>query len=184
MRYFLTRREPALTRVLLIESGSRSLIEGLRPHLHNMWGEDVCIELLTCYPGTPAGFPPRTQVFRVTDYPSPESRRELLKLLRARNYSFAGMICSAEPVMTKWKWFVALRIPAKFFILNENGDFFWIHRDRVATIRHFMLVRAGLAGEGAIRTLARLCLFPFSVLFLVLYALAVHTRRALRTLTP
>jgi hypothetical protein len=180
VRYFLTRREPPLTRVLLIESGSRSLIEGIHPHLRSVWGPDIAIDLVTCYAGLPAGFAPETVVYRVTDYSSPEGRKELIRLLRGREYPVSGMICSAEPIMTKWKWLIALRVPAKFFILNENGDYFWIHRENAATIREFFMVRMGLSGAGALRTVGRLLIFPFSVLFLLLYAFAAHASRFLR----
>jgi hypothetical protein len=47
-------------------------------------------------------------------------------------------------------------------------------------VREFALVRAGLSGAGAGRTLARLALFPFSLLYLVLYASFAHLRRGLR----
>ena len=181
MRYFLTRREPPLNRVLLIESGSRSLLEGVIPHLYRMWGEHTAIDVLTCYPGLPAGFSPSTRVFHAPDYSSPAGRKKLVRLLRERNYSYGGIICSAEPVMSKWKWFIAFHIPAKFLILNENGDFFWIHRDHADILWHFFQVRAGLAGEGALRTMARLIAFPFSVFYLILYALMAHTRRSLLT---
>ena len=180
MRYFLARREPPLTRILLIESGSRSLIENLLPHLRSVWGAETPIDLVTCYAGLPAGFHPDTVTYRVTDYGSPEGRKELMRLLRARGYSIAGMVCSAEPIMTKWKWLIAARVPARFFILNENGAYFWIHRDNAATIRHFFLVRAGLSGAGAIGTLGRVLIFPFSVLFLLLYAFTAHSGRILR----
>lgn len=180
VRYFLSRREPPLKRMLLIESGSRSLFEGVLPHLRTTRGPDVAIDLVTCYAGLPAGFGPETVVYRVTDYGSPERRRELIRLLRNREYSIAGMICSAEPIMTKWKWLIALRLPAKIFILNENGDYFWLHRDNAAAIRQFFLVRLGLSGAGAIRTVGRLVIFPFSVLFLLMYAFAAHTRRIVR----
>jgi hypothetical protein len=79
--------------------------------------------------------------------------------------------------MTKWKWVIAARLPAKFFILNENGDYFWLDYGHWALIRHFALYRAGLAGAGAVRTLARLALFPFTLLFLLCYAAAVHLTR-------
>jgi hypothetical protein len=180
VRYFWTRREPPLTRVLLIESGSRSLLEGVLPLLRAAWGPDVPIDLVTCYGGLPEGFGPATVVYRVTDYNSPDSRRELFRNLRKPEYSIAGMICSAEPIMTKWKWLIALRLPAKFFILNENGDYFWVHRENAATIREFFLVRLGLSGTGAIRTIGRLLIFPFSVLFLLLYAFAAHSGRMVR----
>ena len=82
--------------------------------------------------------------------------------------------------MTKWKWLLALRIPAKVFIINENGDYFWIHRENVAILREFVLTRMGLEGAGAIRTLGRLLAFPFAFLYLILYAFAAHARRAIR----
>jgi hypothetical protein len=188
VRYFLSRRDPPLTRLLLIESGSRSIIEGILPHLRTVWGPEAAIDLVTCYPGMPAGFGPQTVVYRVNEYGSPQRRRELIRLLRSRRYSIAGMICSAEPIMTKWKWLIALRVPAKIFILNENCDYFWLHRTSIAAIRQFSLVRLGLSGAGAFRTAGRLILFPFSVLFLLLYAFSAHAgrlmRRALHTAKP
>jgi len=181
LRYYLSRREPPGTRILLIESGSRSHAEGVLAHLLSTWGGDYTIDLASCYGGLPAGLPPDTKVFRVTDYNSPGGRRELIRELRARDYAYTGMICSGEPIMTKWKWLLALRVPAKVFIVNENGDYFWLNRENAAVIREFALVRAGLSGAGAARTLARLLAFPFTVMFLLLYALTVHARRILRT---
>jgi len=182
VRYFLTRREPPPTRALLIESGSRSLIEGILPHLRTIWGEQIPIDIVTCYAGLPAGFGPETTVYRVTDFNSAEGRRRLARLLRESHYSLAGMICSGEPIMTKWKWLIALRVPAKIFILNENGDYFWLNREHMSSIRQFCLARTGLSGAGAVRTAGRLMLFPFSVLFLILYACAAHGGRMARQL--
>jgi len=179
VRYFITRREPPLTRILLIESGSRALIEKLIPHLRQVWGEDVPIDLVTCYAGAPAGLLPAANIYRVTDYGSPERRRELIRVLRRQRHSIAGIICSGEPIMTRWKWLIALRLPVKVFIVNENGDYFWVHRDYTSNIREFTLVRLGLSGAGAIRTIGRLLIFPFSVLFLLMYAFVAHTRRAI-----
>jgi hypothetical protein len=169
-----------LTGVLLIESGSRYLIEGLTPHLRDTWARGVPIDLLTCFGGLPAGLGDEATVYRTTDYSTPEKRNELLRELRARNYSMVGMICSGEPIMTKWKWMIALRLPVKVFIINENGDYFWVNREQSATLREFCLVRMGLAGEGGIRTIGRLLIFPFSLLFLLLYAFVAHTGRIVR----
>jgi len=180
VRYFLSRREPPLTGVLLIESGSRSLIEGVVGQLRATWARDVPIDLLTCFGGLPAGFGPGATVYRTTDYTTAESRKELLRRLRAGNYSMVGMICSGEPIMTKWKWMIALRLPAKVFIINENGDYFWLNREQAATVREFCLVRMGLEGEGAIRTIGRLLIFPFSLIFLLLYAFVAHSARIAR----
>jgi hypothetical protein len=82
--------------------------------------------------------------------------------------------------MKKWKWALGARVPAKLFVINENADFFWFDYDRRGVIAHFALLRSGLGGAGAVRTAARLAAFPFALVFLLAYAAAVHSRRALR----
>ena len=182
VRYFFTRRQPATSRILLVESGSRSLFEGLIAALRKTYGPRVPIDLVTCYPGLPEGFAPETtQVYRVTDYPTRSAQRQLLRELRNNSYSVTGIICSAEPIMSKWKWVLAARIPAKTFVLNENGDYFWLDYAHWSTIRHFALFRAGLAGPGAVRILAQWALFPLTLAYLLLYASILHARRALRS---
>lgn len=182
MRYFISKRVPAFTRVLLIESGSRQLLEDLLSGLYKVHPE-MTADLLTCYAGLPANFnAARGRVYRVGEYPNSSARQALYRELKTNGYTVAGIICSAEPIMTKWKWMVTARLPAKVFILNENGDYFWLDRGHWSSIRHFALFRAGLSGAGAVRTLARLVLFPVTLLYLLLYAAAVHLRRKLRTL--
>lgn len=180
MRYVISGRAPAGKRILLIESGSRSLAEGILPLLRSTWAGSYDFDVLTCFGGEPEGLPPGARVFRVHDYGTPELRRDLVRELRSRDYAFLGMICSAEPIMTRWKWMVAVRVPAKVFIVNENGDYFWLHRENAVILREFAMVRLGLEGAGAIRTLGRVLIFPFALLYLVLYAFTAHARRALR----
>lgn len=180
MRWTLSLAQPTGTRILLIESGSRSILEGVVTHLKSGWGKDLPIDLITCYDGLPAGLPEDTRVFHVADYATPELRGQLLRELRARDYAYAGMICAAEPIMNKWKLWLAAKIPAKFFVINENGDYFWLNRQNATAIRGFLLVRLGLSGAGAARTLGRLLAFPFAVLYLLLYAGLAHLRRRLR----
>jgi hypothetical protein len=55
-----------------------------------------------------------------------------------------------------------------------------LDRQHLNHIVRFVLFRSGLAGAGAVRTIARVVSFPFTLLYLLLYATAVHTRRALR----
>lgn len=180
MKWVLSQKEPKGTRILLIESGSRSIIEGIVPHLRANWGEGMPIDLVTCYGGRPAGLHENTQVFHVADYATPELRRRLATELRGRDYAYAGMICAAEPIMNKWKWWLAFQVPAKFFIINENGDYFWLNRRNMPAMRGFVMVRMGLAGAGAVRTMGRLLIFPFAILYLLFYTGAVHLRRFLR----
>ncbi|MEP6539807.1 MAG: hypothetical protein ABJF23_31040 [Bryobacteraceae bacterium] len=175
MKGFFTSLVPAFDRVLLVESGSRHLIEALIPTLRKAVGDQVQFDLVTCFAGTPEGFD--GEVFRISDYQGAEGRARLIKDLGQRGHAIIGIICAAEPIMTKWKWMLAARVPAKLFILNENNDFFWVQWSNWRTMRHFVLYRAGLSGAGAVRTIVRLILFPFTVIYLILYAAAVHFRR-------
>jgi len=180
MRYILSQAQPTGTRILLIESGSRAILEGIIAHLKSGWGEDMPMDLITCYAGLPVGLPENSKVFHVADYATPELRRDFLRELRARDYAYAGMICAAEPIMNKWKLWLAAKVPAKFFVINENGDYFWLNRKNAKAMRGFALVRLGLSGAGAARTFGRLLAFPFAVLYLLLYAGVAHLRRYVR----
>jgi hypothetical protein len=182
MRYFLSKSVPPFSRVLLVESGSRDLFEELLSGLYDHHPK-MKADLVTCYAGVPKNF--RTDlgaVYRVNEYHDGRSRKRLYKELAANRYVIVGIICSAEPIMTKWKWMLAARLSGKVFVLNENGDYFWLDRGHLGSIRDFVLFRAGLTGTGAVRALAQLVLFPFTLLYLILYAATVHLRRKLRTL--
>jgi len=181
VRHFFTRRVPRLEHLLLVESGSRYLFDNLLPDLPKHHGDALAVDLVTCYAGLPQGFrPDHGDVYRVTDYTGRAGRKRLYRQLAARSYSAVGIICAGEPIMTKWKWMLAARVPAKVFVLNENGDYFWLDIGHWREIRHFVLFRAGLSGAGAVRTIGRLLVFPFTWLYLILYAAAVHMRRWLR----
>ncbi len=181
MRYFFSRRIPHADAILLVESGSRTLVERVIPGLREIWGEDVSVDLVTCYSKLPAGFDQRnTRVYCVTEYRGREARGRLFRELARNRYALVGIVCSGEPLMTKWKWALAARLRAKIFIINENGDYFWLDRGHLDPLRQFVILRAGLAGAGAVRTLARVFSFPFTLAYLLLYATTVHARRALR----
>jgi hypothetical protein len=177
VRYFLRRRQPPVSRILLVESGSRHLIERVTPVLHRAFGESTPIDLVTCRPGAPDGI---HAAFEVAHYRGSAARRGLYRELAARRYEIMGILCSDEPIMTKWKWALAARLPVKVFVINENGDYFWLDRAHWRAIRHFVLFRAGLSGGGAARTLSRLLLFPFTLSYLLAFASIVHVRRAIR----
>ena len=126
MRHFFTRSIPPFSRVVLVESGSRELFENLLPVLYQNHAEMTC-DLVTCYAGTPKNFrQDQGAIYRVTDYPAGPARQRFYQELGAKGYNIVGIICSAEPIMTKWKWMLAARIPGKVFVLNENGDYFWM----------------------------------------------------------
>lgn len=179
MRYFFSRQVPLPQRVLLIESGSRGVIRKLVPLLPGVFGP-VEVDLLTCYGEPPPGFAGR--VYNTNDYGGPAGRNRLLADLRARDYQLAGVLCSGEPILTKWKWWLAWKLPLKVFIINENADFFWCDWSHFGVVWNFALDRAGLTGASAVPALARLLFLPFTVSFLLAYAGAVHLRRRIRLL--
>jgi hypothetical protein len=178
LRYFFYPHIPPCSRILLIESGSRRLIERLIPCLRDQFGQDVEMDLVTCYAGEPAGFQGR--VFNVNDYGGAAGRHALRTDLAERQYSVAGVICAAEPIMTKWKWWLCAKLPAKIFIINENGDYFWLDRAHSRQLRQFVAYRLGLTGSAAVPALVRLACFPVTLAYLLLYAGTVHLRRKLR----
>jgi hypothetical protein len=181
VRYVLRASQPEPSAILLVESGSRGILERLIPILRSGWGQEIPIDLFTCYAALPDGFEPHnTRVFRAGDYRTREQRRAALRALAANRYTLVGIVCSGEPVLEKWKWALALGLKAKVFIINENADYFWLDRMHVPALCRFAIERAGLAGAGAARLLARLFAFPFTLAYLLLYAAAIHGRRAIR----
>jgi hypothetical protein len=181
MRFLFSKQVPPFERVAIIESGSRQLLEDLLPGVYKIHGPSTQLDLITCYAGTPKAFrQEQGKVFRITDYNGHAGREQLVGELKARQYSITGMICSAEPIMTKWKWMLAFRLPGKVFLLNENGDYFWVDRGHLNVLAHFVLFRLGLAGAGAVLTIGRIVLFPFSLLYLLAFAGMVHLRRKAR----
>lgn len=180
MRGFLRRYIPPFRSVLLIESGSRAVLEELIPGIYKHHGADATVHVVTCYSGQPTSLASHGKVFRVTDYGGAAGREKLLTELLQTRYDAVGVLCTAEPIMTKWKWWLAWKIPSKAFIVNENGDYFWIDRAHLDLILHFVLFRLGMAGAGFVPTMVRLALLPVSFLYLVGFAGFAHARRALR----
>jgi len=149
-------------------------------HVRNQFGPDVEIDLVTCYAGEPAGF--RGRVFNVNDHGGGEGRKALWSELAQRNYCAAGVLCTAVPIMTKWKWWLAYKVPAKIFIINENADYFWLDRVHLTQLRKFVTHRLGISGSAAVPSLVRLIFFPVTLAYLLVYAGTVHLRRKIRLL--
>jgi hypothetical protein len=176
VRYFFRRAVPEISRLLLVESGSRHITGIVVPRFRAQFGDGIPIDLVTCFPGAPQGF---AHIYNVNDYRGRERRLSLTRELRANGYAAAGVVCSREPFLSTWKWALAAALPAKLLVINENGDYFWLDRAHWSHIRRFLKHRAGFADAGIVRAAARVAAFPFLFLYLVLYAAAVHFRRAL-----
>lgn len=182
MRLFLSKRIPHFHRVAIVESGSRELADKLLEHLYEQHGEKMRLDLITCYAGQPSAFrAEQGEIYRVTNYPGPEGRKRLVAELRERHHMVTGLLCSGEPIMTKWKWMLAYRLRGKVFLVNENADYFFLDRGHLDGMYQMAVIRSGLADGGAVALLLGLLLFPFTFLYLLAYAGVVHLRRALHT---
>ncbi len=184
MKWFLTKRTPPVTRVLLIESGPRDLCQCLIPRLHAAFGGDLKIDLLSCLPDDPPGLSEDAAVWRTLDAAGASERWALLRTLRREKHSVTAMLCAGDAIMRPWRFALLAILRAKFLIVNENADFFWLDRGNLRAIFHFLLKRTGLRDPFAARTLARLALFPFTLAYLLAFAARVHIVRALRLARP
>jgi hypothetical protein len=182
VRYVLTRRHPSASRILVVESGSRHVLERLLPALDRNYPSLQQIDILTCHPGIPESFDPaRGRVFRVQDYRGASARRRLFRELKNRRPDICGLLCTGAPIMTAWKWLAAWRMPSKIFLVNENSDYFWLDRGHWRILLNFAMQRAGLGSGDALSQIGGALLLPLTLTFLLLYAAQVHFRRWLRT---
>ena len=179
MRYFFRRRVPGLSRILLVESGSRPITEQLIPRIRSHFG-DVRLDVVTCFADAPRALESRAQVYNVNDYRGRNGRLRLVRRLRESQYPAVVILCSNEPVLATWKWVLVVALSAKVLVANENCDYFWLDYGHWNTIRKFVQHRAGLEDEGIVRAAARAIAFPFGFLYLLIYAAFVHSRRFLR----
>jgi len=179
VRYFLSGRTPPVSRILLIESGSRELGEQAVGCLRKAFGAGVPIDVLGCR---------RTPLLGVESYSDVSEARAfsgrlaILRRIRRGGYSVAGVLASGDSTMALWKLAAITVVPAKFLVLNENVDFFWIDRAHWTNAVALLQQRSGLGGESAVRAMAWFAALPFAALFLLSYATWVHVARVFRLL--
>ena len=179
---FLSRRAPPFRRVLLVESGSRSICEKALPLLYERHSAEA-LDLLTCFDGEPVSFhPEQGRALRSYHYPDGESRRELVRDLRSRHYDVLAIVCSGERYLAHYKFALAALLSAKVLIINENGDYFWLDRGSFGILCKLAAARAGLDSESGLRTIARIATFPLTLAVLLGFAARVHLMRQLRLL--
>jgi hypothetical protein len=176
---FFTGRTPDFRRILLIESGSRSASEAWLRWLHRDY-PGASVDLLTCFEGEPLPPGKLAAVYRTGGYLTSAARADLAGEFRRNSYDLLAVLATNEPIMTKWKWYLVWKLPVKVMLVNESGDWFWLDRTQWKTLKHFLAVRTGLAGSGALTQPLRILAFPLLVLWLLLFAAWIHARRALR----
>jgi len=197
--------------VLLIESGSpvvgQRVLNKIRAHF-----PDARYHLLTCWPAPPvlpvpslaegsavegsaeenktegpettpehrsAGY---QSIFRASDYPTGLDKIRLLFSLARRRWRVLAILCTGEPLLWRWKLLALAIFPSKVLIANENADFFWLDWAHRRNLRQLLAVRWGVNRDEIAATLLRALVFPFTLLFLLLTALYLYTRRWRRLL--
>ncbi len=183
MRYF-SRNSPREThRVLLVESGPRELVTRFLPVLRKVCGEAVEVDVFSCLPLPGEEYEaPIRDFYQSQDFRGRLQRADLIRRLRANGYQVVVIFCANSPLLLRWKWALALRLPAKVLIANENADCFWLDAAHWRQAKSMLAERSGLRGSGFFRMLAQLFLFPWVLLYLLLFALFVHGRSRLRLL--
>jgi hypothetical protein len=181
MKYFLTGRGPAVDRILLVESGSRHVLERAIAGM-NRGFPGARLDLCTCFAGVPASVSGIERVWRVTDARSLRAKWRMVREIAATRPPVAAMLFSGEPIMFNWKAVLLLLLPSKILLINENGDFFWLDRPNFPTLRQFLGARVGMDGDGMLRGLCRAVSFPFVLVFLILAAGVTYLSRWSRLL--
>jgi hypothetical protein len=174
VRGFLTRDAPPVSRILLVESGPRELGQKAVERLRAVFPE-ARIDVLCCISTSPDGV---ERSWRVQDHAA--SRWSLVKALRRERHPVAAVLMAGDGIMAPWRWATLAALPAKFLIVNENADFFWLDRGHLGPLTQFIQRRSGLGDDSVLRTIWRVLAFPFILLFLLGYAAYVHFVRAVR----
>jgi hypothetical protein len=178
---FFSRRIPHFTNVVLVESGPRHLFDQFIGDLYSLHGQNIRVDLVTCFAGKPETFRETNgKVYRVRDYGGWQGAKSLALELRGNRTSVLGIICAGVPVMAKWKWMLAAALRAKVFVMNENGDYFWVDYSNWKVMLHFMAFRAGMTGDNSIWLPLRLAVFPFGIAAFALFAAWIHLRMWMR----
>ncbi len=180
MRYFFRSRIPEPKSVLMVESGSRAVLEKARARMRDIFPQ-ACFDLCTCYPGAPSG-DGFQNVLRVTEAPGLSGKLRMLRAIRRRRPAIMAVLFTGESIMLPWKLALLSAIPAKVLVVNENGDFFWLDWANRSTLRQFLGSRVGVDGAELLRAFCRTLVFPFSLLFLAGYALVAYSTRWTRLL--
>jgi hypothetical protein len=177
----LSRWSPPLDRVLIVESGSRTAADRYIAHLYQ--NEPITkLDVLTCYNAGPLSFnPSKGELYYTHHAASSSGRAQLFKTLATSGYSAVCILCTGDPIMTKWKWMAALRIPAKIMIVNENADSFWLDRGYHRDLWHMIDERLGLSQLALLRIVYQIVALPFTLAVLLSFAAWAHGRRLLRT---
>jgi hypothetical protein len=176
----LSRWTPQCDRVLVVESGARAAADKFLRELYSK-EQPRQVDVLTCYRSAPDAFDARLgQVYFTHNAGGGAARKQLFHSLTGTGYSAVCVLCTGDAIMTKWKWMVACRVPAKLLIVNENADSFWLDRGHIIKVRHMLRERMGLHRITPLRILSQAIRFPFTLAALLAFASVVHARRLLR----
>ncbi len=180
MRGLLSKAHPSFERLLVVESGPRDVSETFLQHLYEVQKSER-VDLLTCYPGCPKSFDgERGVIYSVHEGEAKEDRAQFIRKLLKNRYTVVAIFCTGDAVLTKWKWLIAVRTRAKLLIVNEHAGFFFFDVQHRGLVKTLLSLRLGMRQPLQFRLLAELFLVPFTIVYLALYALAIHAQRAIR----
>jgi hypothetical protein len=178
MKGFFRDNIPPARDLLLLESGSPEIFRRAFANIRRAFPH-ARLHLCTCWPDPPPGC---SDVFQVSEYPSWRDKLRLLLSFRKSRWDILVILCSQEPIMYAWKMAALLLVPAKTLIINENGDFFWLHWQNRGTLRSFLAARWVIIRKEFLLTALRALVFPLTLLYLIAVAAFLYARRWRRLL--
>jgi hypothetical protein len=185
MRGFFQRRDEALRRILLIESGPRETGELLLSRLlapdHGQSSELHC-DVLTCYTTAPDALDPmRGTLLSVHTSEATTNRSAYVNKLASASYDAVFILCPGSGVLAKWKWAIAAKSKSRLVIADEYGEWFFVNFQNLGQLAVLLVRRLNLASFPLLFfALVKIFIAPFVVAYLALYAAGVHLRRWVR----
>lgn len=173
-------RDRNLTRVLLIESSPREVGDIMLARLYGQLEQPGTVDLLTCYATAPAGFDlGRGRTYSVHQPEAVANRSSFVKSLARGPYDAIVILCAGSGVLAKWKWAILAQTDARVVFADETGDWFFVSVRNVSQLAVLMVRRMHLADIPQVLLMAgKWIVAPLTVLWLVLFAIYVHLRRA------
>ena len=184
MKWFLHKRTPPVTRLLLIESGYREETGQLIPHLRDHVCGSAPIDLFTYLPDNPEGLGEHTQIWRSYDAVSNAERWALLQRLRKEKHPAVAIICGGSPMLRLWKYVLVVMLPSKIFLIQDQSVFFWLDFWHWQVITSYVTDQCRQLLEQFLRAMVQWISLPFTLCLLLAFAIKAHIGRLVRSSRP
>lgn len=181
MRAFSGREALPVSRVLLVESGPRSAAETLVRKLRTEVCPEGAIDLFTCLPDQPRGLGTTSRAWRSYNAGTGAQRWRTVRELRRERHGVVAILCSGSPILAGWKLALAALLPARVLLAHEDQGLVWLDLRHWREAARIASSRSRLRDPKFLRQLAHAAALPFTVSFLLAFAVKAHLAALART---